>query len=217
MKYKCLVFDHDDTTVNSTANVHFPSFVEFMKIYRPNLRMTLDEYVRYNFEPGVIPFFRDICGLTEKEMEEEQEFWRKFAASHVSDAFPGIRDLMIKHKEDGGIIAVVSHSFRDNIERDYIHNDLPTPDVIFGWEQPKEERKPSPIPIYSVMRQFNLEPSEILVIDDLKPGLDMARAAGVKFAAAGWCFDVAENVKYMKENADYYFESVDELVRHCTS
>ena len=27
MKYKCLVLDHDDTVVNSTATIHFPSFI----------------------------------------------------------------------------------------------------------------------------------------------------------------------------------------------
>ena len=37
LKYPCLVLDHDDTTVNSTATVHYPAFVEFMKIYRPDL------------------------------------------------------------------------------------------------------------------------------------------------------------------------------------
>ena len=35
MKYKCLVFDHDDTVVNSTATIHFPSFRDYLKIYRP--------------------------------------------------------------------------------------------------------------------------------------------------------------------------------------
>ena len=31
MKYKCLVVDHDDTIVNSTATIHFPSFELYMK------------------------------------------------------------------------------------------------------------------------------------------------------------------------------------------
>ena len=81
MNYKCLVFDHDDTTVDSTRNVHYPSFVEFMKIARPEIEMSLDDYVRFNFDPGVIGFFRDICGLSEEEMKEEQDFWMEFASS----------------------------------------------------------------------------------------------------------------------------------------
>ena len=64
LRYRCLVLDHDDTTVNSTATVHYPAFVEFMKIYRPDLSMTLEEYFRYNFDPGVIDLFTKICGMT---------------------------------------------------------------------------------------------------------------------------------------------------------
>lgn len=28
IKYKCLILDHDDTAVQSTPGIHFPSFVE---------------------------------------------------------------------------------------------------------------------------------------------------------------------------------------------
>ena len=30
MKYKCLVFDHDDTVVNSTATNHHPCFQMYL-------------------------------------------------------------------------------------------------------------------------------------------------------------------------------------------
>lgn len=211
MRYKCLVFDHDDTVVDSTRNIHYPSFLEYNKIYHPEVKFSLEEYVLYNFDPGVIPFFRNMCGYSEEELKREQDFWQEFASHHVAEAFEGIREIMEKHKAAGGVIAVVSHSFSENILKDYRHNGLPEPDAVFGWEQPKEERKPSKVPLEKIMRQFDLEPSEMLVIDDLKPGLTMARAAGVPFAAAGWCFDIPENTLYMKQNADFYCETVKEL------
>ena len=34
MRYKCLVFDHDDTVVNSTATIHHPSFLKYLAQYR---------------------------------------------------------------------------------------------------------------------------------------------------------------------------------------
>ena len=37
-----------------------------------------------------------------------------------------------------------------------------------------------------LMQQFDLTPADILVVDDLKPGFDMARAAGCDFIAALW-------------------------------
>lgn len=214
MRYKCLVFDHDDTTVDSTRNIHYPSFVEYVKKYKPEINYTLEEYVKYNFDPGVLEFFGEMCGLDEKEMEEEERFWYEYAKSHVADAFPGIKEIMEEQKKEGGIVAVVSHSYAENILKDYAHNNLPEPDIILGWEQPLEERKPSPVPIQKIMKKYNLKPEEILVIDDLKPGLVMAKAAGVPFAAACWCFDIPENEKYMRENADFVFKTVEELKRH---
>lgn len=211
MRYKCLIFDHDDTTVNSTATIHYPSFVEYAKLRKPEMMCSLEDYVRYNFHPGVMEFFTKICGLNEKQLKEEEAFWFNYAKNHTADAFPGIKEIMEYEKANGGIVAVVSHSYNENIMKDYHHNNLPDPDIIFGWEQPSEERKPSPVPIQKIMNRYGLEKEEILVIDDLKPGLDMARAAGVDFAAACWCFDIPENEDYMRNNADYLLKSVDDL------
>ena len=43
MRFKCLVMDHDDTTVNSTATIHFPSFLAYLKLVRPEASYTLEE------------------------------------------------------------------------------------------------------------------------------------------------------------------------------
>ncbi|WP_270639437.1 hypothetical protein [Longibaculum muris] len=69
MKYKCLVLDHDDTIVNSTATIHYPAFIESLKILRPHLTLTLEEYFYYNFEPGFSAFCHDVLHLTQEEME----------------------------------------------------------------------------------------------------------------------------------------------------
>ena len=211
LKYPCLVLDHDDTTVNSTATLHYPAFVAFMKIHRPDLRMSLEEYFRYNFDPGVVPFFRDICGLTEPEMKEEEIFWKGFVQHRVPEAYPGIREILEEHKSRGGKICVVSHSFADYIRRDYRENNLPEPDLIFGWERPPEQRKPSVYPLKEIMKTFCMKPEELLVVDDLKPGYDMAKAAGVPFAAAGWSNDIPEIERFMRENCGLYFKKVVEF------
>ena len=39
----------------------------------------------------------------------------------------------------------------------------------------------------------------------------MARGAGAHFAAAGWAYDVPEIEKFMRENCDFYLESVADL------
>ena len=211
MKYRCLIFDHDDTVVNSTATIHFPCWVEYLKIYRPGMRQTLEDYFIKNFSPGFLEMARGEFGMSEEEIQGEVEFWKNYVRSHIPEAYPGIREIMLRHKAEGGIIAVISHSMRENIMRDYAANGLPEPDIIYGWEQPEERRKPHPWPVEQVMRELGLKREELLMIDDLKPGYDMAAAAGIDFAAAGWANDIEEIENFMRSNSQYYFKKVEDL------
>ena len=211
MKYPCLVVDHDDTVVNSTATVHFPCFVEYTKQYFPNFSCDLTEYFLKNFDPGVVPFFRDIVGMSENQLLHEQEYWRRYASCHIPQAYPGIRELLWEQKRRGGTLCVVSHSYRENILRDYRENGLPEPDLVFGWEQPPERRKPNAYPLLQIMETLGVSSSEMLMLDDLKPGYDMAEGCGVCFAAAGWANDIPQIEQFMRENCDLYFKTVPSL------
>jgi len=51
----------------------------------------------------------------------------------------------------------------------------------------------------------------VLIIDDLKPGVQMSRAVGVAAAAAGWGHDIAEIREYMTENCLAYLKTVEEF------
>ena len=215
MRYKCLVLDHDDTVVNSTATIHYPCFVEFLGLYYPKLvkNYTLESYFRKNFHPGVSSLFLDEIGMTEDEFLAEQKYWENYVKGHIPTAYGGIGEIIAEFRARGGIIAVDSHSLTAYIKRDFEHNGLPMPDVIYGWDIPKEKRKPAPDTLIDLMERYSLKPSEVLVVDDLKPGFDMARAAGVDFAAAGWAYDVPEIRDFMKQNCDFYLSEVDELKR----
>ena len=211
MKYKCLVFDHDDTVVNSTATIHHPCFVEFLKEFRPGMSCTLEEYFIKNFDPGFVQMCREDYSLSDEDLVMETEYWREYVKGHIPTAYPGIRELMEAHKARGGILCVVSHSFEHNILRDFAANSLPEPDAVYGWSRPVEERKPYPFPLEDIMRRFSLSRHELLMIDDLKPGYDMAKSCGVDFAAVGWSSDVPQIEDFMRRNCTNYCKSVDEL------
>ena len=213
MKYKCLVLDHDDTVVDSSASIHYPSFVEYLKIARPHLadKYTLEEYFEKNFHPGILELFTVEVGLSEDELAEEEQFWREYVKEHIPHAYPGMAEIIAEFKARGGIVAVDSHSVSENIIRDYKANNLPSPDVIYGWDIPKEMRKPAPATLFELMQKYDLKPEEILVVDDLKPGYDMAKAAGVDIAAAAWAHNVKGIADFMKANCEYFCRTVDEL------
>ena len=213
MKYKCLILDHDDTVVNSSASIHYPSFIEYLKIYRPGKEneYTFESFIEKNFIPGILSLLCDEVGLDDDELKKEEEFWNDFVRTRTPKAYAGMRELIAKFRENGGIVAVSSHSMSQFIKRDYESNGLPMPDIIYGWDMPKELRKPSPYAIEDIARRYSLSPDEILMVDDLKPGYDMARSAGAKFACAGWAYDIPEIEAFMKKNCDYYLKSVAEL------
>jgi len=64
------------------------------------------------------------------------------------------------------------------------------------------------------MKTFGYGPDELLVVDDLKPGYDMAKAAGVPFAAAGWANNIQRIETFMRKNCGLYFKTVEELRKH---
>ncbi len=213
MKYKCLVLDHDDTVVDSSASIHYPSFVEYLKIARPHLadKYTLEEYFEKNFHPGILELFTDEIGLSDEELKEEEAFWREYVKSHIPNAYPGMGDIIREFKARGGTVVVDSHSLTENIIRDYKANGLPKPDVIYGWDIPKFMRKPAPGTLFDLMDKYSLRPEDIIVVDDLKPGYDMAKAAGVDIAAAGWAHNVKGIREFMMENCEYFCQTVEDL------
>ena len=211
MRFPCLVVDHDDTVVDSTATVHFPCFVEYMAKYHPNINYTLEQYLADNFDPGIVALFRDIIGMNDEEIAHEERYWNEYVRNHVPKAYEGIRELLWEQKNRGGKLCVVSHSFTHNILRDYRENGLPEPDMVFGWESEPDKRKPSTYPLLKIMAEYGLEPAQLLMLDDLKPGYDMARACGVSFAAAGWSNDVPQIESFMRANCGLYFKTVHEL------
>ena len=150
-------------------------------------------------------------GFTDAELDRELEIWKDYVSKHVPTVYPGIKEIIERHKSEGGIVCVISHSFDFNIKRDYEANGLPQPDMIFGWECPPEHRKPSTYALEVISQKYGLGPEDMVMVDDLKPGYDMAHSYGVTFVGAGWSNDIPEIRNFMKSNSDFYFTKVEEL------
>lgn len=212
LKFPCLVLDHDDTVVQSEATVNYPCFCETMKHIRPNVHVTLEDYARGCSELNFAEMCRQWYGFTEQELLDEFLFWKEYSKAHRPVPFPGIDRIIHKQKEAGGMVFAVSHSGEETITRDYRTNFDILPDGIYGWELPEEKRKPSPYPLLDIMEKYNFRPEQILVVDDMKPAYDMAKAAGVQIAFAGWGRKDFENIySQMKSLCNYTFDSVAEL------
>ncbi|MEW5813958.1 MAG: HAD hydrolase-like protein [Spirochaetota bacterium] len=213
LKYKCLILDHDDTAVDSTAKLHYPAHLEVMRTLRPHLSpISLEEWFLKNFHPGIMEYLVKELKFTDREMQIEYQIWRDYTLSRIPQFYPGFMEILKTFKEMGGVISVVSHSEKDLIERDYRHHNADIlPDLIFGWDYDEEKRKPSPWPVWQILNQFGLKPLEALIIDDLKPGVLMSQASGVPVAAAGWSHSIPSIREFMNAHCAAYFTDIEEL------
>lgn len=212
LKYPCLVLDHDDTVVQSESTINYPFFCYILNEFRPGKTITLDEYVHGCCELGFAKMCKQWYGFTEAELEEEYQRWQAYIMDHIPAPFPGIRELIQKQKASGGLICVVSHSCNQNITRDYAAHFGVQPDCIFGWDYPEHQRKPHPYPLLEIMKKYSLAPKDMLVVDDMKPAYDMAKAAGVEIAFAGWGRkEYLQIYAQMQSLCDYTFDAPEEL------
>jgi phosphoglycolate phosphatase/pyrophosphatase PpaX len=212
LRYHCLVVDHDDTSVMSTAKLHYPAHVEAMRRLRPGLEpISLDGWLARNFDPGLMAYLQGELGMDEAELRQNYLIWREYTDSMVSEFYPGLLEVYAEHRRRGGLLVVVSHSAVDMIERDYRSAGAAVPDLVFGWDDDPDRRKPHPYPLLAAIERFGLQRKDILMLDDLKPGADMAAAAGVDFAAAGWGHSIPEIRKAMQGHSLFYLESVGDL------
>lgn len=212
LKYPCLVLDHDDTVVQSEKTIGYPFFCRILGEFRPGASISLEEYVWdcHNY------CFAEMCkrrwNFTDAEQADEYRRWMDYVKTHIPDVFPGIEKVIQRQKAEGGLICVVSHSSVENITRDYAVHFGVQPDAIFGWDLPKEQRKPNPWPLEEIMRRYQLRNEDILVVDDMKLAWMMAHPLGVQIAFAGWGkVDFPELSAEMKAICDYTFETTGEL------
>lgn len=214
LRYKCLVLDHDDTVVQSEKTLGYPFFCQILQEFRPGMSITLEDYVRDCHNYG----FAEMCcrrfEFTEWELEEEYRQWMDYLMSHIPEVFPGLGKIIHRQKEAGGFICVVSHSSLQNITRDYnIHFGI-QPDAIYGWDLPKHQRKPNSYPLLDIMKRYDLQPEDLLVVDDMKLAWMMSKPVGVKIAFAAWGkIDFPDLAQEMRSICDFTFDTTEDLER----
>ena len=212
LKYPCLVLDHDDTVVQSETTINYPYFCYILDQFRPGMTITLEEYIEGCFHPGFAQMCREKYQFTEQELIDEYHGWMGYMRSHIPAPYPGMDRIIRRYKEAGGIVCVVSHSSAENITRDYMTHFGILPDDIYGWDLPEHQRKPNTYPLEQIMAKYNLNPDQLLVVDDLKPAWEMANKAGVCIAFAAWSkLGVPQILKEMTDLCDFTFETPEKL------
>lgn len=213
MNYRCLVLDHDDTTVDSSPSIHHPAHVEQIRTIRPGMEpVSVLEWLYIQSDPGFGAYMFDVLKLTDAEMKVCEQIWRSYVDRIDPEFFPGMVDFLKEFHNAAGIVTVVTHSEADIVHRNYAARAAGLkPDLVIGWSDAPGKHKPDPWPLAEIMRTFGLERHDILVVDDQMPGIKMAQSAGVDSAAVGWGVNHPEVLNRIKEAATTFLPTVEAL------
>ena len=212
LKYKCLAIDHDDTVVQSEATINYPCFQRYLEIYHPGIKYSLEEYVHDCSQMSFVDMCRTRFSMSEEELQQEYLFWKEYMKTHIPETFPGLKQLLEDYRQAGGKICVVSMSTQDNILRDYQAHFGFEPDMIFSCDLPEHLRKPSTYPLEQIQSAYGIAVDDILVVDDMKFAVPMARKAGCPIAFAGWSRkDFSKICQEMEQACDYHFYSIEDF------
>ena len=212
LKYQCLVLDHDDTVVQTEKAIGYPYFRDYIARIRPGMTLSYEEYVRDCNNMVFADMCRKRWQFTDSELEEEYLGWKEYSRQNTPPLCPGIDRIIRKHKELGGILCVSSLSTKEIIERDFYHHFGFLPDAVYDYDLPTDRRKPATYALENIMETFNLQPADLIMIDDMKLGWKMAKDVGVATGFAGWSkIEFPELTKEMNALCDYTFPTTAQL------
>ncbi len=213
LRYRCILIDHDDTAVDSTAAIHYPAHVEALRVLRPGRTPpSSEEWILRNFH-GIMDYLvnepRADAGGARAGVRHLAQLDNLARSALLPRLSPAARRL----PRGGREIAVVSHSEADVIASHYRAPRAPRCGPTSSSGGSNDERSASRARGRSgrPCGSFDCDPADALIVDDLKPGVLMSREAGVAFAAAGWGHRIPEIETYMRANAALYCASIDEL------
>ncbi|MFP4656537.1 MAG: HAD family hydrolase [Candidatus Woesearchaeota archaeon] len=209
--YRCVMADHDDNAVDSTGTIHHPIYLEIMKEMRPNYTpLDLEGFIDMNRRTGIRRHYIEDLDFSEEEWQQAYNMWKEHPLREVDPPFfGGYLDVMSRFKSEEGIYVVVSHSDEGPIRRHYANASPEVSlDMVFASNGVPEHEKPFPWPIDMVMQEYGVSAEDIVVIDDLDPGIDMARKRGVDTIGTGWSH---ANPDSFREKCMYYAENVNDL------
>jgi pyrophosphatase PpaX len=206
-RISCIIFDLDGT-LTQTNELIFATF-----------NHVTEKYIGRKFTPQEItgmfgpPEQIAIEKLVGKDRIDAalNDFYKFYEASHrqMAGMYDGIPEVLEMLKKRGLILAIFTGKGKQStlisLQMLGIKNlfDL----IVTGNDV--ENHKPSADGIRRVMKQFGLQPDQVLMVGDAVADVKAAHEAGVKIAAVLW--DSYGKEKVMTMNVDFMFHSVGEF------
>ncbi|MFQ5875843.1 MAG: HAD family hydrolase [Dehalococcoidia bacterium] len=215
--FKAILFDWDDTLVNS-----FPARVAAAKVAARGVLdpgLDLQRIMREWAGRPQMDIWRDLTGNEQKakEMLEDYRKWYWKEEAKFVRLFPGVREMLDQLKAKGFGLGVVTSKARLMPSEDGPYGAViemgrlgldGTFDSVVGWED-AQKSKPAPEPILIMPEKLRLDPREVLMVGDSHIDVTTARRAGAPSAGAMWGTLARDLV--IKAGPDFIVESPSQL------
>ncbi|KAL7714586.1 hypothetical protein QTN25_007891 [Entamoeba marina] len=181
LRYKCIIIDHDDTTVNSTPTLHYESYAQFMKENKQEEPISIQEWYSQIWGLNMSVFLVEKLKLSEEDLPVINKKWYELFCNKTQEMFEGFYEMLVEFRKIGGIVCVCSHSETSVVKKFYeqYNNGKFIPDQIYGYDKNCPKKcKPYTYPIEDIMNKYHLDKESIVVIDDLDHGFNMAKKCG---------------------------------------
>lgn len=178
---KALLFDLDGTLILS-EEIHYKNFKEVLDSVGIEL-MSFDEFIQnYSGKGGQfilkmeLEKFNSDADL-QSLISKKQELFRKHILEHGVEMTKGTQDILIKAKDLGFKLGLVTGSFYSNFEA--ITSKIQLPDLfdIIITNEDIKEPKPSPFAYNLAAERLEVKNTECVVFEDAANGIESARNA----------------------------------------
>jgi phosphoglycolate phosphatase len=206
MPIRLILFDLDGTLVNTSADLT-NALNYALKPYGMK-KLSVNETVKLVGE-GISRLIEKALGNKNvQQRKQATEMFLNYYAKHLTDfstIYPGVAETLEKlhcYKK-----AVISNKREDLSVK--LLDDLGLLkffDLIAGSDT-TPEKKPSPVPVFYMLKKFHLNPDEAVIVGDSGFDIEAGKKAGIKTIAVSYGF----REKKLLKDADYIIDKFEEL------
>ena len=198
-KYKYVLFDLDGTISESAGGIRKSLEHAITALGKP--LPNLDDYTLY-IGPPLIDTFRNVCHFSEEDSQKGVELYRSFydeKGKHINNLYDGIKDVLIKLKENGAKIAVCSSKY-EKFAEEIVANlgvsdcfDAVCGSTLDGSRKDKKDL--IPYAVKSLGGDFNSDKENTVMLGDTYFDARGARQCGVDFIGVEYGYGSIQAMK----------------------
>lgn len=213
-KYKYVLFDLDGTVSESAGGIRMSLEHAIKSLGKPS--PDLNDYTLY-IGPPLIDTFRNVCHFSEEDSRNGVELYRDFydeKGKYVNKLYDGIREVLVKLRENGAKIAVCSSKYEKFAEEIVeILGVSDCFDAVCGSTldgSRKDKKDLIPYAVKALNGNFEEDRQSVIMLGDTYFDARGARQCGVDFIGVEYGYGSVETMR--QEGAKVFAKTPPDLI-----